>query len=581
MCEKTGVTCIENKEENTVIVENPHYRMVLGKDTGGFIRYLSVKTGQKTEPLAANRIFITSPIKASDPSKLLLEVMNIRLEDWIQVQPESFSKLEKTCEKSNGKLALRFKGVIKPENIPEKPEIKYLLEYTLDNSELIEVRMHFCKSSADSEFSPIIVSLEFFDLGRWIVNAAEDVLSEDFVVRHPLRKSFYSEHTDFLISDRFWMSPLYPLSFNIPVLGIEKKNKTCSALLGDMEGSSRGSRSAFYLETDKLKNEWVLCFRTLLIDSEAKYALLLQPKPLGEIEDIRKIGRTFTQTFNYQEPLIKVSGPNYIIENQHLKLALARNRGGCIRGVSVKSGSKYERSILGSNLIVAEGIYDRRFFFTILGIDNHVDASKCLTPFITQERKENRLAVSFNGYLSTVGPAEFSVPKQKIQYYLKYELGSSRELNITAGIKPHFEPTLEGGLFEKMVADWLGFTPDYKALFEKSSILLQLDLSAVERYVIKDDEGSVLSLRAEGKGKKTTVPEGRLVRHIDIWHKSRSITRFTPSFVHPQTFKPKIYVLDGEKFSVCFAWLDQEPYILKKNTWYEIGFKASFRAAGN
>jgi len=416
MCANTKITCIEDERENAIIVENPYYKMILGKDIGGFIRYLSVKTGRKAELLATSRILTASPMRTSDPSKILLEVMNRKIEDWISVQPESFDEPEKTCEERNGKIVLKFEGAIKSENIPGKPETKYLLRYVLDDSKLVRVGMRFHQSPADPEITPIIASLEFLDPGRWVVNAAEAVFSEDFVVRHPLRKTFYSEHTRFPISDRYWLSPLYPLSFSNPVLGIEKKNKNCSILIGDAEGSSRRPRSAFYLEADKLEDDWVLCFRTPIIDSDVEYNLLFQPKPLGRIEDLQKNEGAFTQTFNYREPFIDVSGPHYIIENQHLRAVFARNRGGCIKEVLVKSGSKREGKILGSNLIVAEGVYDRRFFFTILDVDKYVDASKCLTPFITQERNGDKLAVSFNGYLSAIGPAEFSVPKQRIQY---------------------------------------------------------------------------------------------------------------------------------------------------------------------
>lgn len=564
-----------------VLADNPHYKLVLGKNIGGFIRHLDLRIGKRIEPLATNRLFTSTPMKTSEPSRLLLDVMNRRKEDWVQIQAGSFVDIKQTCEETKDKATLKFEGKIKLEGIPNKPELDYNLSYFLTYSPLIQIKMGVNSTLAEPNLCSVVSSLEFFHPGKWAVNTAEAVFSEDFVVRHPLQQSIYSERTGHQIVDRYWMSPLYPLSFNNPILGIENRNKTSSIIITDIGGSSRKPNSSFYFEADKLEGEWVLCFRALNLGTEIQYALLPQHGPLSLKEDTTAELEDVISTFNYCEPWIDARGSNYVVENQYIKAVFARNKGGCIKEVVMKSGSESAKIISESNLLVAEGIYDQRFFFSILSSNKYVDAAKCLTPFITQERRDGKLNLSFNGYFQSPGPASFSVPHQKIQYYIKYGFNSSSTMEVAVGIKPYFE--LKSGeeheAVADMIANWLGFTPDYEKLFEKATVLFRLSLPNVEKYALTNEEGLIITSGTKKENKRIGGPKDPKINKIDIWHKQGILTSFTVSISKPESFKPSIYVVDGEAFDVCFAWLDEQPYNLEKDCWYDIGFKVAFKHA--
>ncbi len=581
MASNLNVKCKEDENGATVFVENPYYKLILGKKIGGLIHRLDLKDGRKMEPLATSRLLAGSPIETNDPSKVLLDALNRKIESWIPMEPENFSDVKHTCEEENGKTILKFKGGLKA----EKPigELRYWLNYLLDDSPRILLKMGFQRSLDDSEIVPIVASLGFLNPGRWFVNSVEGILTEDFVVRHPKKQSIYSEQTSFLLTDRFWLSPRYPLSFHKPILGVERQDGKCSLIISDEDGSSRRSISAFYLEADRLEDEWVLCLRTLSLGSEFDYILFPKIGPLGKLGVLSKEEEGITRNFNWSEPFINFLGIDYAVENRHIKGVFARNRGGCIKKVTLKDGSEPVEAISGSSLLVAKGVYDPRFSFTIMNnimnIEKNVDAAKCVVPLITQERRDERLTLSFHGYLYQLGPASFSVPMQKIQYYFKYGFNSSSELNFTAGIKPEFELKIEpeNKAFMEMVSEWLGFTPDYRQLYENVSILLRLNLVNVEKYSLIDDKGSAHTSTVEKKNAKIEAPKDRSVKQIDVWMKEGSTVSFRDLGIQPETYKPKIYIVDGKNFDICFAWIDEEAYKLERDNWYEIGFKATFK----
>lgn len=78
-----------------------------------------------------------------------------------------------------------------------------------------------------------------------------------------------------------------------------------------------------------------------------------------------------------------------------------------------------------------------------------------------------------------------------------------------------------------------------------------------------------LTLKAEKKGRKIIIPEDILVKRIEVHHESGSITSFIPLIARPKVFRPKIRMLDDEKPKICFTWLDQELYTLRRDTWYK------------
>ncbi len=497
--EEEGVPPTYEKKEGEIIVQNDVYKAVI--DTkGGMLKHLSLKEGENWVEIVEweegrRRLGMGERLKAS-------EII-----------------MKEEMEREREKLLLRLAGEGKWASLG--------IEYVFDRSNRIDVRLRLSpKENVGVVRGELRYWFKIRGVERWLVNAFEGVLYDDFIVRH-FREAKGS---------RYWHIPYlyeanrYPLNPYFPLICVFRKDEYLAILLPPFYALPEN----IYIR-ERIEDEG---FHLLLAMADGKGSWRITPGERYEMAYSLFVGRGKLPLVKEEKEMPKIicDGADYKVETSLYKAFLGR-RNGQVNSIISKRGSLLKKAEIYSDKGIYGEYYDSlgKAFPLVATSDNDPEAEVKLT------KEKSKILIATHSFLREGNSGWNEVARPLVEYQTRYEFNeASPYIKTKVAVRPFTERKTVAFLAQRL--DFEGIT----------SCLVngeEISLSEKERvWESKNRRIKVADVELVGEKEKASF------KNVEI----------------PDGGNLFLYNLGGGNIVLFFAFMDGETKIEPR--WYEFNY---------